>query len=111
MRAVLPLIEQHRSKIEDLCRRFGVERLELFGSGARGDFDPARSDLDFFVSFGERDWKGSAARYFGLLHGLEDLLRRPVDLVELPAVESRLFLAVASQHRELIYADRIAKAS
>ena len=35
---MLPLIEQHRTEIEALCRKYGVKRLDLFGSAARGDF-------------------------------------------------------------------------
>ncbi|HZZ63539.1 MAG TPA: nucleotidyltransferase domain-containing protein [Roseiarcus sp.] len=47
---MLPLIAERRSEIADICRRFGVRRLAVFGSAARGrDFDPARSDLDFLV--------------------------------------------------------------
>ena len=45
------LIEQHRSEVIDLCRRYGVRRLELFGSAATGAFEPERSDLDFLVEF------------------------------------------------------------
>jgi predicted nucleotidyltransferase len=37
----------------DLCRRYGVRRLDVFGSAARGaDFDVATSDVDFLVQFG-----------------------------------------------------------
>ena len=108
---MLPLIEQHRTQIEALCRKHHVTRLELFGSAARGDFDPAHSDLDFFVEFEELGWRGSSDRYFGLLHGLEDLFHRKIDLVERKAVRSRLFLTVADEFRELIYAAPVAKAS
>ena len=39
-----------REAITALCREYGVARLEVFGSAARGsDFDPARSDADFLV--------------------------------------------------------------
>jgi predicted nucleotidyltransferase len=37
--------------LADLFRRHGVARLELFGSAARDDFDPSRSDADFLVTF------------------------------------------------------------
>ena len=43
------LIEQHRKSIEDLCRKYHVRRLELFGSATREDFKVAESDLDFLV--------------------------------------------------------------
>ncbi len=49
---MLPLIAECRSEIAALCRRFGVRRLAVFGSAARGaDFDPQRSDVDFLVEF------------------------------------------------------------
>jgi hypothetical protein len=108
---MLPLIETHRSQIEALCQKHGVRRLELFGSAAREDFDPTRSDLDFLVEFEDREVKGSSNLYFGLLHGLEDLLHRHIDLIERSAVENGHFLEVAQQHRELLYAATIANAS
>ncbi len=45
-------IEKHRKPLMALCHRYGVVRLEIFGSAARGgDFDPAKSDADFLVEF------------------------------------------------------------
>ncbi|MBV8575147.1 MAG: nucleotidyltransferase domain-containing protein [Acetobacteraceae bacterium] len=48
-------IEQYREKLRALCRCFHVRRLDLFGSAARGDFDPERSDVDFLVEFDRED--------------------------------------------------------
>jgi len=45
------LIEENRQELERLCRRRGVQRIELFGSATGPDFDPAHSDLDFLVTF------------------------------------------------------------
>lgn len=45
-----PFIHQHQSAIAELCRRYHVQRLEVFGSAARGtDFVPESSDTDFLV--------------------------------------------------------------
>ena len=46
---MIPLIEVKRTEVGELCRRYGVRRLEVFGSAARGSFDPETSDLDFLV--------------------------------------------------------------
>jgi len=46
-----PLLAEHLEPLRELCRRFGVERLEVFGSAAKGTFDPATSDLDFIARF------------------------------------------------------------
>src|ERR1700733_2775622 len=45
-------IANQRDALAALCRRFGVTRLEVFGSAARGvGFDPKRSDADLLVTF------------------------------------------------------------
>jgi hypothetical protein len=59
---MLHLIQQHRRRIELLCREFHVARLAIFGSASRDDFDPARSDLDFLVDFESPDWVGLSDR-------------------------------------------------
>jgi hypothetical protein len=99
----MDLIAPHNAAVVDLCRTHRVRRLELFGSAARGDFDPHTSDLDFLVEFEEEGWEGSSDRYFGLLFGLEDLFHRKIDLVELNAVRNPRFLDVARRHRKLVY--------
>ena len=76
----LPLIK-HRDEIARLCREFGVERLEVFGSAADGRFDPARSDFDFIVRMAPRSDESMARRYLGLIDALESLLGRHVDVL------------------------------
>lgn len=99
----MDIVAPHRSEIAALCRKFRVRRLELIGSAARGDFDPARSDLDFLVEFDDLGWEGSPSRYLGLLFGLEDLFHRKIDLIEFSAVRNPRFTQVATRHRELVY--------
>lgn len=101
---MIDLIEQHRDRIEALCREYGVRRLEVFGSAASGAFDRDTSDVDLFVEFQDLGWKGSFKRYMGLKLALEDLLGRPVDLVEPQAVTNPYFMEVAGQHRHPLYA-------
>jgi predicted nucleotidyltransferase len=101
---VIQLIQQYREQIQELCQRHGVIRLELFGSAARGDFDPQKSDLDFLVEFKDLGWKGSFKRFMGLKLELERLLGHPVDLVEPKAISNPYFAQVVNQHRALVYA-------
>jgi hypothetical protein len=83
------LIEKRRAEIAELCRRYGVRRLEVFGSAARGaDFDPASSDADFLVDFEPRSDLSPLTQYFGLADDLQALLGRSVDLAERKAVEA-----------------------
>ncbi|MCS6786167.1 MAG: nucleotidyltransferase family protein [Thiobacillaceae bacterium] len=70
----------------ELTHRFGVKRLLLFGSTARNEARPG-SDVDLLVEFeGPATFDG----YFGLLHYLETLLGRPVDLVTPRSLPERL---------------------
>jgi predicted nucleotidyltransferase len=101
---MLPLIDQHEPEIVELCRRYRVERLELIGSAATGEFDPAQSDLDFLVTFLPLQAGERADAYFGLLHGLEDLFGRKVDLVTRGAVRNPWFARSIEACRELLYA-------
>ena len=82
-------IALHREELRDLCRRFHVRRLEVFGSAARGDFDPARSDLDFLVEFdADAPDALSLKCYFDFKESLEALFGRRVDLVDRKAIEA-----------------------
>ena len=81
------LIDERRAEIAALCRRFGVTRLEVFGSAARGaDFDAGRSDADFLVTFSAAS-RDDLAAFVDFKEALEAALGRPVDLVEREAVE------------------------
>ncbi len=98
------LIGQHRHEIADLCRRFGVRRLEVFGSSARGtDFDPATSDADFLVSFAPDARHMGWGRTTELAAELERMLGRPVDLINPDAIENPYILASINRAREPIY--------
>lgn len=86
-------IDNKRDALAAICRRYGVARLEIFGSAARGaGFDPNRSDADFLVTF-EPAARNDLAAFADLKEALEKLLGRPVDLVEREALEaSRNFI-------------------
>ena len=98
-------IAEKRQDLIALCRRYGVRRLEIFGSAARADdFDSKASDADFLVEF-DRDSGGSPLeQFFGFAEALEKALGRPVDLVERGAVINPFILTRIDQERELVYA-------
>ena len=79
----LQLLANHKAELID---RFGVEKLALFGSMARGTAEQG-SDVDVLVTF---DGPATSKRYFGLQFYLEDLLGRPVDLVTHKALRPEL---------------------
>jgi predicted nucleotidyltransferase len=97
------LIEQHREAIADICRRFGVRRLKVFGSAARAtDFYPDTSDADF-LEFTPDNGLPFLHRFFGLQDALSHLLSRPIDLVEPSAVRSPYVRASIDRSREVVY--------
>lgn len=51
--AMVPDLSARQTDIRRLCHQHHVRRLTLFGSAVTGNFDPARSDLDFVVEFEE----------------------------------------------------------
>ena len=97
-------IEAHREELTQLCSRFHVSRLELFGSAATGRFEEGASDLDFLVDFAPMSPGKHARAYFGLLEALQDLFRRPIDLVEIGAIRNPYFQASVDRTRVLLYA-------
>ena len=99
-----PELEQRRVELETVCRRYGVRRLELFGSAATGQDRSGESDLDFLVEFGPFPSGGYADAYFGLLESLEELFGRTVDLVVPSAIRNPYFLKAIEETRTLLYA-------
>ena len=99
-----PSLTTSRKPIADLCRRYHVRRLELFGSAAGDRYDPNVSDVDFLVEFEPLADGAHADAYFGLLAELESLLARPVDLVMTRAIRNPYFLEAIEPTRTLIYA-------
>jgi hypothetical protein len=100
---VVDEIAAHREELTALCRRFHVRRLDLFGSAARGDFDPQHSDIDFIVEFDRSAPQHPFNAYFGLKEELEALFGREVDLVELSALRNPYLKASIDASREAIF--------
>ena len=96
-------VADHLPEIIALCRRHHVRRLALFGSATDERFDPERSDLDFLVEFEPLTPTDHADGYFGLLHGLEDLLGRPIDLLERAPIRNPFLLATIGESEVVLY--------
>jgi predicted nucleotidyltransferase len=101
---MIELIEKHRAELARLCGLHRVKTLEIFGSAANAAYDPARSDLDFLVEFLPVEEGRIAPDYFGLLHALEDLFDRKIDLVMDRAIRNPYFRDGVDASRRMIYA-------
>ena len=98
------LLTEKLEPLRELCERFGVERLELFGSAARGEFDPTSSDLDFIVHMKGRRDPGYARRFCDFADALEALYGRRVDLLTELMIKNPYFKAEVNKDRRLMVA-------
>jgi len=98
------VLEAKLESVAELCARYHVARLEVFGSATQGEFEPGRSDLDFLVQFLPCSPEEHAERYFGLLADFQDLFGCRIDLVEIGAVRNPYFLENIQESRTLVYA-------
>lgn len=100
-----PLIENSRPQIAALCRKYGVGRLDVFGSLLRDDFDvQGRSDVDVVVEF-DPDFPGSPVRrYFDLKREMESLFGRTVDVVEIHALPDSRLKRIIERSKVPVYA-------
>jgi uncharacterized protein len=78
-------IELPLDKIAELCRRWSIVKLEVFGSALREDFRPD-SDVDFIATF-EADAPWSLLDRVGMKQEMEALLGRRVDFLNRAAIE------------------------
>ena len=100
---IRPEILAKSAELTELCRRYCVERLEVFGSATTDRFDPQRSDIDFLVEFKPRGGD-LFHRYFGLIEELEQLFGRRVDLVTSRSIRNKYFLTTLNRTRTTVYA-------
>lgn len=97
-------IADRKDEITRICRRYRVQRLDLFGSAARGtDFNPETSDADFLVEFQPPLLPGIARRFFGFESDLAKALGRKVEVSEMGAIRNPYVLASIERDRETIY--------
>jgi uncharacterized protein len=93
--------EVDESKLADLCRRYRVRELSLFGSAARGEMRP-ESDVDLLVEFLPNADVG-LVEHAGLMLDLAQLLGKKVDLVSKKALKPLIRDSVLADAR-LVYA-------
>ena len=99
---MIDLIASNRSGIADLCRRFGVGSLEVFGSAATGAFRTGESDIDFIVDFADTA-PDIANRYLDLAEALERLLGRPVDVMFAGPIANPYLRRTVDASRETVF--------
>jgi predicted nucleotidyltransferase len=102
---MVSVLSEKQAELAELCTRYGVKRLEVFGSAATDDhFDPATSDLDFIVEYqAGQDLGPWHQHYFEFRDALADLFAYPVDLVMSSAIRNPHFVREANRTRRVLY--------
>ena len=109
--AVNALLAHYLPDIAELCERYGVSHLELFGSAKGADFHPEHSDFDFLVELDAAASGSRARRWTELADALESLLGRSVDLVNPRYIKNRYFLQAVNGSRAVVYDRQNAQAA
>lgn len=102
----MKLIERNIQKIIELCKKYRVKKLYVFGSILTDRFNDD-SDIDFSVDFDSEsinreqlDW---ADIFFNFLHELENLFDRKIDIVFDNNIKNKYFKRELDQTKQLIY--------
>lgn len=97
--AILTLddLQQQRQQIVALARQYRVRQIAVFGSLLRGRLSE-NSDIDFLVDF-ESDY--SLRDHIRLTQGLQQLLGRPVEVVDRQALRSELRDTIVKEAQRL----------
>ena len=91
-------IQEIQEIVTPIARRYGVERMYLFGSCARGT-NTEESDIDLRIDKGQVQGLQMAF----LLSDLEDALHQPVDLLSTTALDDGFLQSIAKEEK-LLYA-------
>ncbi|GAB3698406.1 nucleotidyltransferase domain-containing protein [Spirosoma flavus] len=96
-------LEKYNAAIEKLCTSHNVKSLYAFGSVLTNQFSSS-SDIDLLVDFMPIDVLEYGDNYFDLKFSLEEILKRPVDLLEEKAIRNPYFREKINEQKQLIYA-------
>lgn len=94
--------ENHSARIAGLCEVHNVKSLYAFGSVLTDKFSP-NSDIDLIVDFKKIPLEDYADNYFEFKFSLQDILKRPIDLLEEKAIKNPYFREFVNQEKELLY--------
>jgi uncharacterized protein len=95
-------INDYISEINELCRLHKVKTLFVFGSILTDKFRP-ESDIDFIVDINSTDPIDYAENYFDFKFKLQDLLKRPIDLLEEKGLKNNRLIQTINRSKQILY--------
>ena len=100
---MLSIIENKKNELQQLCEKYAVKSMYLFGSASKSNFR-SESDIDILISFQELTFEQYTENYFELHEALETLFGRKVDLVTERSLSNPYFIQSIEQTKQLLYA-------
>ena len=97
------LINEKRREIAEVCQRYGIERLFVFGSALRDDFRLGESDIDLLVEFGPLDITKKFHAYLESRAAFRRIFQADVDLVMSGAVNNKVIAGEIDRTKKLLY--------
>ncbi|MEO6759443.1 MAG: nucleotidyltransferase domain-containing protein [Saprospiraceae bacterium] len=99
-------LEQYKAQLLELCRRYPIERLYLFGSILTDEFDSEKSDVDvqaLFEPLGNHDPVERGEQMWNFWDDLESLFGGKVDLLTKPFIRNPYLRKEVESTRQLFY--------
>ena len=98
------IIEYNKEKLTELCKKYDVQSMYVFGSASAGDFKET-SDIDILISFKDDiSIEKYTDNYFDLHNKLEELFNRKVDLITENSLSNPYFKKSIEETKKLLYA-------
>lgn len=95
-------LDNYIDQIRTLCSQNKVKRLFVFGSVLTDQFNES-SDVDLLVDIAKSDPFDYAESYFDLKFKLQELLKRPIDLLEEKSLNNTYLIENINQTKKLLY--------
>jgi hypothetical protein len=95
-------LDKYKKDIQRLCKRNKVRSLYVFGSVLNERFNE-KSDIDLVVDIDSNDPFIYADNYFNLKFALQDLFKRPIDLLESKAIKNPYIRDNIDRSKFLVY--------
>ncbi|MCR9171407.1 MAG: nucleotidyltransferase domain-containing protein [bacterium] len=100
---MMNLIEHNKQELQQLCEKYDIKTMYVFGSAATGNFNES-SDIDILISFKEIPFEKYTDNYFELHEALEKLFSRKVDLLTERSLTNPYFIKSIEASKQLLYA-------
>ncbi len=95
-------LDKFRDSLPPLCEKYHVERLYAFGSVLTDRFGPD-SDVDLIAAFDDEAVEDIFDTFFDLKFSLEELLKRPVDLMAEQPIRNPILRRSIENTKRLVY--------